>query len=177
MSTQISKHFTLEELTKTSIQADNTPNALELQNLKKLAVELLDPIYDKIGPFTITSAFRSKAVNQALAGSNSQVSSTSYHTTGQAADITPVGSKGTSIFMADIIRSGIPYGELYLKTNTIHISLPTATKREVAGVVVDNKYIKFTPEKLQEFLANNKGTLTGVGIVALIGAAYYLTKG
>lgn len=178
MATQITKHFTLEDFTKTSIKGvNNTPDSVQLQNIRRLA-DMLEEIFNKVGPFTITSGFRSKELNSKLAGENAQVSSTSFHMTGEAADITPVGIKGARIFMADIIRAKIPYGELYVKTNTIHISLPTSTKRNVAGEVVNDKYYKFSTEQLADFLAKNKGAIAGVGIIVALGAlAFFLSKG
>lgn len=179
MSTPLSEHFTLEQLCVTDQKGvDNTPNATQVQSLKRLATEVLEPIYSAVGPFTVISAFRSPALNAKLAGVNSQVSSTSYHMQGWAADIVPVGSKSAANFMADIIRSGVPYGELYLKNTAIHISLPTDAKRSVAGKVVNNQYIKFSAEDLKKFLAENAGTVAGIGGIVAVGAlGYFIYKG
>ena len=77
-------HFTLAELTHTDHrQFDNTPNAAELANLKRLA-EFLETVKTTLGgkPVMISSAFRSKAVNDAVGSRD-----TSQHRLGCAADI------------------------------------------------------------------------------------------
>jgi uncharacterized protein YcbK (DUF882 family) len=61
-------HFTLAELTHTDHRSlDNTPNATEMANLKRLA-EFLETVKTTLGgkPIMINSAFRSKAVNDAV---------------------------------------------------------------------------------------------------------------
>ncbi len=64
----LTDHFTLEELTHTDHRAlDNTPNDAELENLK-LMVEFLELVKEVLGgkPIMFNSAFRSKAVNDAV---------------------------------------------------------------------------------------------------------------
>ena len=64
----LTEHFTLEELTHTDHrQLDNTPNDAELENLKRLA-EFLEQVKTVLGgkPIMVNSAFRSKAVNDAV---------------------------------------------------------------------------------------------------------------
>ena len=76
-------HFTLAELTHTDHRSlDNTPNAGELANLKRLA-EFLETVKTALGgkPVMISSAFRSKAVNDAVGSRD-----TSSHRLGLAAD-------------------------------------------------------------------------------------------
>ena len=66
--TQLSAHFTLDELTHTDHrQFDNTPNASELSNLIRLA-GLLEEVKTVLGgkPIIVNSAFRSKQVNDAV---------------------------------------------------------------------------------------------------------------
>ena len=65
---QLSKHFKLEEFTK-SITAtrkgiDNTPGAGEIKNLENLCYEILEPLRAKFDkPITITSGYRSPALS------------------------------------------------------------------------------------------------------------------
>ena len=66
--TQLSEHFSLEELTHTDHREfDNTPNDAELANLKRLAA-FLEDVKKVLGnrPIFINSAFRSKQVNDAV---------------------------------------------------------------------------------------------------------------
>ena len=79
----ITPHFTLAELTHTDHREfDNTPNEAELANLKLLA-EFLEQVKTVLGgkPIMVNSAFRSKAVNDAVGSKD-----TSQHRIGCAAD-------------------------------------------------------------------------------------------
>ncbi len=103
----LSKNFTIEELTKTSKtnllavnQEAATNSPAIIQNLTDLAVKILQPIRDFYGvPVTISSGYRCKALNVAVGGST-----TSQHSYGEAADIQIDGHSVDEIF-ADI-RSG-----------------------------------------------------------------------
>ena len=64
----LTEHFTLEELTHTDHREfDNTPNESEKSNLQRLA-EFLELVKTTLGgkPIMVNSAFRSKAVNDAV---------------------------------------------------------------------------------------------------------------
>lgn len=83
----MTKNFTIEELTSSSFalknNLDNTPNEIQLQNLKEGA-HVLEFIRESFGnyPIVITSGFRSKAVNQGVGGAKY-----SDHQNGKAFDI------------------------------------------------------------------------------------------
>lgn len=84
---QLTKNFTLEELTKSStadrLHIDNTPDETQLSKLKDLCENVLQPIRDKIDkPIYINSGFRCIDLNKAVGGV-----STSQHRLGEAADI------------------------------------------------------------------------------------------
>lgn len=84
------KYFTLEELihsnTAVAKGIDNTPNDEQRENLSWLIMNFLDPIREEFGEaIIVTSGFRSKALNSALAGSSSK----SAHMEGLAADLQP----------------------------------------------------------------------------------------
>ena len=79
----ISKSFTLDELTTTNVrQHDNTPGPIEIENLRRLCERVLEPLVKKYPSAIITSAYRSLAVNTAIGGSK-----TSQHMHGNAVDI------------------------------------------------------------------------------------------
>ena len=92
--TKLSEHFSLQEMTKTSVKGfNNIPNAAQTNNLKRLCgwLERLRHEWnnrygDGDDPIIINSAFRSSAVNKAVGGS-----STSNHLSGCAADIRVLG--------------------------------------------------------------------------------------
>lgn len=85
--TQLTKNFTLAELTKSQTAArkglDNTPTPQVEKNLKSLAETILQPLREKIAkPIVINSGYRSPAVNAAVGGS-----ATSAHRFGHAVDL------------------------------------------------------------------------------------------
>lgn len=97
---KISKHFSLEELCKTSQKFDNTPSRDVVINLCYGVNNILEPLRNFLGkPVKVNSGFRSKEVNKAVGGvANSQ------HLYGLAADI--------SLSQGDIDKAFI-----YLRTN------------------------------------------------------------
>jgi hypothetical protein len=119
--TQLSVHFTLEELTHTDHrQFDNTPNASELANLIRLA-GLLEDVKILLGgkPVMVNSAFRSKAVNDAVGSKDS-----SQHRIGCAADIRVPGVTPDEVVRA-VIASGIEYDQIIREFDRwTHISVP-----------------------------------------------------
>ena len=83
---QLSKHFTLEEMTRSMVASrkglDNTPGAGEIKNLGNLCYEVLEPVrahFDK--PLSISSGYRSEALCEAIGSKK-----TSQHAQGCAAD-------------------------------------------------------------------------------------------
>jgi Peptidase M15 len=80
----LGKNFTLSEFVKTSTGVENIPGEKEIAALRLLVEKCLQPLRDYLQmPITITSGFRSSAVNKAVPGS----SNTSQHTKGEAADL------------------------------------------------------------------------------------------
>jgi len=84
---QLSKHFTLEEMTKSMTTTrkgiDNTPGASEIKSLGDLCYEVLEPLRAHFDlPVTITSGYRSEALCEAIGSKK-----TSQHAKGQAVDL------------------------------------------------------------------------------------------
>ena len=101
-------HFTLAELTHTDHRKlDNTPNATELANLQRLA-EFLETVKTTLGgkPVMINSAFRSKAVNDAVGSKDS-----SQHRQGLAADFKVPGMAPDAVVRA-IIAANLPFDQI-----------------------------------------------------------------
>jgi len=117
----LSKHFTLEELTITEHRdLDNTPNDTEKNNLKRLA-EFLEQVKTVLGgkPVMVNSAFRSKAVNDAVGSKD-----TSQHRVGCAADLRVPGMTPDEVVKA-VIASGIGYDQVIREFDRwTHISVP-----------------------------------------------------
>ena len=135
---KLTKNFSLEELTF-SITAnnhgiDNTPNAEARAALKRLAVEVLQPIRDAWGkPIKVTSGYRCPRLNAAVGGvKNSQ------HVLGQAADIQATAYADNAklfrcierLVKAGRIKTGQVIWEYGTKANPkwIHVSLPRVGK-------------------------------------------------
>jgi len=119
---QLSQNFTLDELTHTDHrELDNTPNDIEINNLKRLA-EFLEQVKTVLGgkPVMVNSAFRSKAVNDAVGSKDS-----SQHRVGCAADIRIPGMTPDDVVKA-IIASGIGYDQVIREFDRwTHVSVPT----------------------------------------------------
>jgi uncharacterized protein YcbK (DUF882 family) len=119
--TQLSPHFSLEELTHTDHREfDNTPNQDELANLNRLA-SFLEQVKSVLGgkPIMVNSAFRSKQVNDAVGSKD-----TSQHRIGCAADLRVPGMTPDEV-VKTIIASGIGYDQIIREFDRwTHISVP-----------------------------------------------------
>lgn len=118
---QLSEHFSLEELTHTDHREyDNTPNDSELENLKRLA-EFLEEVKAALGgrPVMVNSAFRSKQVNDAVGSKDS-----SQHRIGCAVDFR-VPKLTPDEVVKIIISAGLPYDQVIREFDRwTHISIP-----------------------------------------------------
>lgn len=131
----LTEHFTLEELTHTDHrQYDNTPNEAELANLKRLA-GFLEDVKKVLGgkPIMVNSAFRSKAVNDAVGSKD-----TSQHRIGCAADIRVPAMTPDEVVRA-VIASGLGFDQVIREFDRwTHISIPNtpaATPRRQALII------------------------------------------
>ena len=129
-----SKNFSYDELiasaTAKRLGLDNTPNDEEKEKLRRLAIEILQPIRDAWrAPIVVNSGYRSEAVNKAVGGVK-----TSQHRLGEAADI-KVGGKDRNKKLFNLIyklisQGKIKVGQLIDEYNYqwIHVSLPRVNK-------------------------------------------------
>jgi hypothetical protein len=117
----LTPHFTLEELTHTDHRTlDNTPNETEQANIQRLA-EFLEELKTLLGgkPIMVNSAFRSKAVNDAVGSKD-----TSQHRIGCAADIRVPGMTPDQVVRA-IIASDLGFDQVIREFDRwTHISIP-----------------------------------------------------
>ena len=137
-------HFTLAELTVTDHRLlDNTPNAGEIENLRRLAT-FLELIKERLDgrPIMINSAYRSKAVNDAVGSKD-----TSQHRVGCAADIRVPGMTPDEVVRA-VRDSGLAYDQLIREFDSwTHISIPnlaTAAPRKMA-LIIDKQGTRLFP--------------------------------
>lgn len=96
---KLTKNFSIEELTYTNPDLEkrfglkNTPNEEQLERLKDLAENVLQPIREHFKiPIRVTSGFRSEKYNDIIGGENG-----SQHTKGMAVDI-DVNERNREIF-------------------------------------------------------------------------------
>lgn len=113
MENQITKNFTLKELTYSSTavkrKIDNTPTEAEYKNMVNLCEKILQPLRDKLGkPITINSCYRSPKLNAAVGGAKK-----SQHMTGKAADIEVKGMSNYDL--AIFIKNNFKFDQLILE--------------------------------------------------------------
>ena len=117
----LTEHFTLEELTHTDHRTlENTPNETEQANIQRLA-EFLEALKTLLGgkPIMVNSAFRSKAVNDAVGSKD-----TSQHRIGCAADIRVPNMTPDQVVRA-IIASDLGFDQVIREFDRwTHISIP-----------------------------------------------------
>ena len=140
---KLSEHFTLAEMTKTSVNLKNVPNEVQIENLKRVCrwLELLRSRYnerygDGDDPIVINSGYRSEEVNKAVGGAP-----TSNHLTGCAADIRVCGMEQAlryAVILLDISdESGEDFDELLIERNArgaiwLHFAVrPTRNRRKL----------------------------------------------
>jgi len=123
----LSENFTYEELTHTDHrELENEPNETELANLKRLA-DFLETVKIVLGgrPIMVNSAFRSRAVNEAVGSKE-----TSQHRKGCAADIRVPGLTPDEVVNA-IIAAGLPYDQVIREFDRwTHVSIPNTEDAE-----------------------------------------------
>ena len=136
--TQLSEHFTLEELTHTDHREfDNTPNEAELANLTRLAA-FLEQVKKVLGnkPVMINSAFRCKQVNDAVGSKD-----TSQHRLGCAADLRIPGMTPDEVVQT-IKASDLQYDQLIREFDRwTHISIPNTPEMTPRGqtLIIDKQ--------------------------------------
>jgi|TARA_B100000073_G_scaffold101552_1_gene80958 hypothetical protein len=111
----LSRNFTLQELIKSDtairMDIDNNPNADQIEKLKSLCENILQPVRDHFGRVKVTSGFRSEQLCVAIKSSvNSQ------HAKAEAADFEVMGTDNAEL--ADWIQKNLEYDQLILEFYT-----------------------------------------------------------
>jgi len=141
---KLSSNFTLEELiiSQTALRnnIDNTPNEEEIENLKKLCINILQPLRDDYQlPLVISSGFRSKELSS-LVGSKP----TSQHCMGSAADFSIPSIDNKKLFKH--IIENLPFDqailEYYTEENGGWIHCSYADKGRGQALTKDKKEYK-----------------------------------
>ena len=147
--TQLSKHFTLNELTRSALAVrhgiDNTPDEVALSNLRRVAAQILEPVRLHYNiPFSPSSGFRCLAVNR-LAGSGD----TSQHVKGEAVDfeIPTVPNMDLALW----IKAKLTFDQLILEFHDVdvpdsgwcHVSLKKENNRQQCLIFDGKAYKEF----------------------------------
>lgn len=119
---KLSPHFTVGEMLRsgTAIRLgiknvpeehpeDGLTNEEVVENLRQLAVKVLEPLRQRVGRVIVTSGYRCRVLNRAVGGV-----ATSQHLYGQAADIHVTGNEMCRKY-ARIIRQLTPFDQLILE--------------------------------------------------------------
>lgn len=136
----IGKYFTLAEMcasaTATAKGFANNPSADEVECLRLLCANVLDPLREAMGtPIYISSGYRCQALNKAVGGvTNSQ------HVKGQAADINIRGDTMFGKRVFNYIKGHLPFDQLiweHTKAGVywVHVSFNANNNRRQ---VIDN---------------------------------------
>ena len=109
---KLSRNFSLAELIKSDtairLGIDNNPNADQIEKLKLLCENILQPVRDHFGRVKITSGFRNPELCLAIGSSiNSQ------HARAEAADFECMGTDNAEL--ADWINQNLDYDQLILE--------------------------------------------------------------
>lgn len=127
MKMKLSENFTLEEFVRsdiaTDLQIENVPDELEIDNLKKLTIRLLQPLRLLYGKsFHINSGYRCPQLNEAVGGV-----ATSQHMRGQAADIRVDDPRA---LLTALLKSRLDFDQAILYPTFLHLSYNSGQNRK-----------------------------------------------
>jgi len=147
----LSRNFSLQELIKsdTAIRKgiNNNPNSGQIEKLKALCENILQPVRDHFGRVKITSGFRSEDLCLAIGSSRN-----SQHAKAEAADFECVGVDNAEV--ADWIKMNLETDQLILEFYTpgepnsgwIHASyIPYQPRRQFMHAYREEKRVKYKP--------------------------------
>jgi hypothetical protein len=109
---QLSTNLSLAEVTRSETAKrrgiSNMPTAEHIENFKKLAINIFQPIREHFGkPIIISSGYRSAELNKAIGGSLS-----SQHSSGEAIDIDMDGTDITNKQIFDYIKENLTFDQM-----------------------------------------------------------------
>jgi hypothetical protein len=152
---QISKHLSLAEVSRSETAKrkgiNNTPSGEHLENFKKLAENIFEPIREHFKvPIIISSGYRSKELNSAIGGS-----STSQHCQGEAIDIDMDGTSITNAQIFYFIKDNLVFDQMIWEFGTdknpdwVHVSYESTGKqrKQILKAVKSGGKTSYVPYK------------------------------
>lgn len=146
----ISKHISWSEAVKSKTaekhEIENTPNENQIQEMKKLAKNIFEPLREWAGhPIRVNSFFRSPELCLKL-----KSKATSQHTKGQAIDIDSLGNKSNAELF-DYIKDNLSFDQLIWEfgddenPDWIHVSFvnENTNRGNILKAIKDNKKTKY----------------------------------
>jgi hypothetical protein len=132
---QLSENLSLAEVTRSEsakrFGISNTPTPEHIENFKKLAVNIFQPIRKHFAkPIHISSGYRSLALNKVIKGS-----ATSQHCSGEAIDIDMDGTDITNKQVFDFIKEHLNFDQLIwefgnnVNPDWVHVSYESTGKQ------------------------------------------------
>ena len=152
---QLSKNLSLAEVMRSETAkrkgVSNMPTPEHIENFKKLAEKVFQPIREHFGvPIHISSGYRSAALNKAVGGSSS-----SQHCTGEAIDIDMDGTSITNKQVFDFIKEHLEFDQMIWEFGTnanpdwVHVSYESTGKqrKQVLRAVKQGGKTSYVPYK------------------------------
>jgi zinc D-Ala-D-Ala carboxypeptidase len=155
---QLSTNLSLAEVTRSETAKrkgiSNMPTAEHIENFKKLAINIFQPIREHFGkPILISSGYRSAELNKAIGGSLS-----SQHCSGEAIDIDMDGTDITNAQIFNYIKDNLNFDQIIWEFGTdtnpdwVHVSFAanrSQRKQMLVAKKVNGKttYIPYKSEK------------------------------
>ena len=132
---QLSKNLALAEVMRSETAKrkgiSNMPTPEHIENFKKLAENVFQPIREHFGvPIHISSGYRSYALNKAVGGSAS-----SQHCSGEAIDIDMDGTSITNKQIFEFVRDNVNFDQMIWEFGTdanpdwVHVSYESTGKQ------------------------------------------------
>jgi len=152
---QLSKNLALAEVTRSETAKrrgiSNMPTPEHIENFKKLAENVFQPIRDHFGvPIRISSGYRSAALNKAIGGASS-----SQHCKGEAIDIDMDGTTVTNKQIFDFIKDNVNFDQLIWEFGTdtnpdwVHVSYNSdgAQRKQILKAIKKGGATSYLPFK------------------------------
>ncbi len=150
---QLSKNLSLTEMIISSEAKrkgiNNVPTEEHLANMKKLAINIFQPIREYFNvPIHISSGYRSPALNKAIGGSSS-----SQHCSGEAMDIDMDGTTISNAQIFNWIKNNLVFDQMIWEFGTdanpdwVHVSYESTGKqrKQVLKATRKNGKTVYTP--------------------------------